>query len=46
MRARVQRCLRAVPAPGGAGGAIPLGFYLDENILTSEQETNSSVTQE
>lgn len=47
LRARIQRCLRGCASPGrpgsGAvrmGGAVPLGFYLDENILTNDQETN------
>lgn len=28
------------------GGGVPLGFYLEENILTNKQKTNSSVAWE
>lgn len=53
LRARVQQCLRGCASPrrpgSGAvrrGGAVLLGFYLDENILTNNQETNSSAAWE
>lgn len=49
LRARVQQCFlsRASPRRPGSGavrtgGAVPLRFYFDENILTNVQETNSS----